>query len=64
MNAFQNLHQQPRLLMSGFSCLDHIWQLPHFPPTASRTFAKNYQSIGGGIAASAAATAARLGADG
>ena len=62
MNAFQNLHQQPRLLMSGFSCLDHIWQLPHFPPTASRTFAKNYQSIGGGIAASAAATAARLGA--
>jgi sulfofructose kinase len=49
--------------MAGFSCLDHIWQLPHFPPTQSRTFAKQYQSIGGGIAASAAAAAARLGAE-
>jgi sulfofructose kinase len=49
--------------MSGFSCLDHIWQLPHFPPTESRTLAKAYQSVGGGIAASAAATAARLGAE-
>lgn len=49
--------------MSGFSCLDHIWQLPHFPPTASRTFAKQYQRVGGGIAASAAAAAARLGAE-
>lgn len=49
--------------MAGFSCLDHIWQLPHFPPTESRTFAKQYQSVGGGIAASAAAAAARLGAE-
>lgn len=49
--------------MSGFSCLDHIWQLPHFPPTESRTFANQYQSIGGGVAASAAAAAARLGAE-
>lgn len=49
--------------MSGFSCLDHIWQLPHFPPTESRTFAKQYQSIGGGVAASAAAAAACLGAE-
>ncbi len=63
VNSLLNLHKHPRLIMSGFSCLDHIWQLPHFPPTQSRTFAKNYQSIGGGIAASAAATAARLGAN-
>jgi sulfofructose kinase len=49
--------------MSGFSCLDHIWQLSHFPPTSSRSFAKNYHSVGGGIAASAAAAAARLGAE-
>ena len=52
----------PRLVMVGLSCLDHIWQVEHFPPTNSRTHAHSYRTQGGGPAATAAVTAARLGA--
>lgn len=52
----------PRLLMVGLSCLDHIWQVERFPPTGSRTHATAYRVQGGGPAATAAVTAARLGA--
>lgn len=52
----------PRLVMVGLSCLDHIWQVAHFPPQGSRTHASAYRMQGGGPAATAAVTAARLGA--
>jgi sulfofructose kinase len=53
----------PRLLMVGLSCLDHIWQVERFPPQGSRTPATGYRTQGGGPAATAAVTAARLGAE-
>ncbi len=54
---------KPRLLMVGLSCLDHIWQVERFPPTQSRTPATAYRLQGGGPAATAAVTAAKLGAE-
>ena len=51
-----------KLLMVGLSCIDHVWQVENFPPTNSRTRATAYRSQGGGPAATAAVTAARLGA--
>ena len=48
--------------MVGISCVDHIWQITHFPPTHSRTKSTDYQIQGGGHAATAAVTAAKLGA--
>lgn len=53
---------EPRLLMAGLSCLDHVWQVERFPPTGSRTHATGYRMQGGGPAATAAVAAARLGA--
>ncbi len=55
--------KKPKLLMIGISCLDHIWQVDHFPPKKSRTATHNYQVQGGGPAATAAVTAARLGGE-
>lgn len=55
-------HPTPRLLMVGMSCLDQLWQVERFPPTRSRTPAIVYRIQGGGPAATAAVTAARLGA--
>lgn len=52
----------PRLLFVGLSCLDHSWQVANFPPVNSRTPAHAYRTYGGGPAATAAVTAARLGA--
>lgn len=52
----------PRLLMVGMSCLDQFWQVGSFPPTQSRNPAAVYRAQGGGPAATAAVTAARLGA--
>jgi sulfofructose kinase len=48
--------------MVGVSCLDHLWQIEEFPPKESRTHASDYRMQGGGPAATAAAAAARLGA--
>ncbi len=48
--------------MAGISCIDHIWQVSQFPPSESRTQASDYRMQGGGPAATAAVTAARLGA--
>lgn len=61
MAAVSSIHQ-PKLVMAGISCIDHIWQVSQFPPSASRTHATSYRMQGGGPAATAAATAARLGA--
>lgn len=48
--------------MVGMSCLDQFWQVEVFPPTRSRTPTTAYRAQGGGPAATAAVTAARLGA--
>lgn len=48
--------------MVGMSCLDQLWQVERFPPARSRTPATVYRTQGGGPAATAAVTAARLGA--
>ena len=53
---------KPRILFVGLSCVDHIWQVDRFPPTGSRTHSRSYRMQGGGPAATAAVTAARLGA--
>ena len=53
---------KPRILFVGLSCVDHIWQVDRFPPTGSRTHSSAYRMQGGGPAATAAVTAARLGA--
>jgi sulfofructose kinase len=56
------INKRPRLVMAGMSCLDQLWQVKEFPPTQSRTSVYSYRRMGGGPAATAAATAARLGA--
>lgn len=52
----------PRVLCVGLTTIDHIWRVEEFPPTGSRTPASDYRTSGGGPAATAAVTAARLGA--
>lgn len=52
----------PRIVVVGMSNVDHVWQVERFPPTASRTPARDYGRQGGGPAATAAVAAARLGA--
>jgi sulfofructose kinase len=49
------------VLCAGLSCVDHIWQVERFPPEGSRTDAHGYRLQGGGPAATAAFTVARLG---
>lgn len=51
----------PVVLCAGLSCVDHIWQVDAFPPRQSRTDASAYRIQGGGPAATAAVTVARLG---
>lgn len=51
----------PVVLCAGLSCVDHIWQVERFPPAGSRTDASGYRLQGGGPAATAAVTVARLG---
>lgn len=46
----------------GLACLNHVWHVERFPPLSSRTHASAQHSHGGGPAASAAVSAARLGA--
>lgn len=54
---------QPKVVCAGLSNLDHVWQVERFPPVASRTPAHSYRVQGGGPAATASATLARLGAE-
>ena len=62
MTSFELPTLPPRLLMAGLSCVDHLWRVERFPPTASRTRTSDYTVQGGGPAATAAVAAARLGA--
>jgi len=47
----------------GLACLDHVWHVERFPPSASRTHARAYRTYGGGVAATAVVAARRLGAN-
>lgn len=51
----------PTVLCAGLSCIDFLWQVERFPPEASRTHATAFRQQGGGPAATAAVTVARLG---
>lgn len=51
----------PHVLCVGLSCIDFIWQVERFPPAGSRTHATSFRQQGGGPAATAAVTVARLG---
>lgn len=53
--------ESPTVLCAGLSCVDHVWQVESFPPSVSRTPASAYRTQGGGPAATAAVTVARLG---
>jgi sulfofructose kinase len=50
-----------RALSVGLSCIDHIWQVERFDVAASRNPASAYCLAGGGGAATAAVTVAKLG---
>ena len=52
----------PRVVCIGLSALDHIWQADRLPgPELSKVRAGTYATKGGGMAATAAVTVARLG---
>lgn len=53
----------PTVLCAGLSCLDLVWRVARFPPSGSRTEATAHLRHGGGPAATAAAAAARFGAN-
>ena len=59
----QPVDGRARVGFVGLSCRDHVWQVDRFPPEQSRTHASAYRAHGGGPAATAAVTAARLGAE-
>lgn len=50
------------LLYIGISVLDHVFRVERFPEGAVKHRARDYRTVGGGLAANAAVAAARLGA--
>lgn len=52
---------EPAVICVGHAVLDHIFTVPHLPNAEGKHFATGYQSVGGGPAATAAVTVARLG---
>lgn len=52
----------PRVICLGLSALDAVWNVDRLPEGGGKTRANDYQQIGGGMAATAAVAAARLGA--
>jgi len=57
-----NANPKPRVICLGHTTLDAIWTVDALPHRAGKTRADSYASQGGGMAATAAVTAARLGA--
>jgi len=43
-----------RVICTGLAVLDHVFYLPEIPKTPIKSFANNYQTVGGGNAATAA----------
>jgi len=52
---------QKSVLCVGVAVQDHIFRIDRMPDTAIKVFASDYRQVGGGPAANAAATVARLG---
>lgn len=52
-----------RVLCVGVAVLDNIFAINHFPAEPTKVFAQDFRQVGGGPAANAAVTIARLGGD-
>ncbi len=52
---------KPRILCTGISVLDEIFRVDAFPPPDGKAMATEFIAVGGGCAANAAVTIARLG---
>ena len=50
-----------RVICTGLAVLDHVFYLPEIPKTPIKSFATNYQTVGGGNAATAAIAISRAG---
>ena len=50
-----------RVICTGLAVLDHVFYLPEIPKTPIKSFATNYQTMGGGNAATAAVAISRAG---
>jgi len=50
-----------RVICTGLAVLDHVFYLPEIPKNPIKSFATNYQSVGGGNAATAAVAISRAG---
>ena len=50
-----------RVICSGLAVLDHVFHLPEIPKNPIKSFATNYQTVGGGNAAIAAVAISRAG---
>lgn len=50
-----------RVICTGLAVLDHVFYLPEIPKTPIKSFATNYQTVGGGNAATAAVAISRAG---
>jgi sulfofructose kinase len=62
MNA--GASNKPMIICVGLSALDYIWQADRLPdPVLSKVRARQFVTAGGGMAATAAVTVARLGGD-
>jgi sulfofructose kinase len=59
MNA---MDPAPRVICLGLTALDATWTVEQLPSVGGKTRASSYEERGGGMAATAAVTAARLGA--
>ena len=54
--------EAPRLICLGLAALDWIWHVAELPAAGKKARATAFEEAGGGMAATAAVTAARLGA--
>ncbi len=53
---------QPLIACVGHCAIDHVFHIDQFPDHATKTPARSFDSVGGGMAANAALACARLGA--
>ena len=53
---------QPLIACVGHCAIDHVFHIDQFPDRATKTPARSFNSVGGGMAANAALACARLGA--
>ena len=61
--ASQNTKTRPRICTVGHAAVDHCFDIESFPSAPTKTPARQYRVISGGMASNASIAAARLGAD-